>query len=296
MIVVTGGNGQLGRAVLDGLAARLPASEIGTSVRNPEQAERHRRRGIRVRRGDFNDPATLANALEGASQLLIVSVDGTGAPAVQQHRAAIEAAKDVGIPRILYTSHMGASPHSHFAPMIDHHRTEAALEQSGIPYVSLRNGFYASTVTRLLASAMATGTLRAPDDGPVSWTAHTDLAEATVHALMHPADYPSGSRPVLTGQESLDMNAIAAAASEVTGRQIVRVSVSDDDYRSDLISGGAPPEMADLIVGMFAASRAGEFSDVKPTLATVIGRDTTSVRTLLHNTFGRSGTTGDKTL
>ena len=44
--------------------------------------------------------------------------------------------------RILYTSHMGASTTSPFAPMIDHAATEAAQRESGVAFTSLRNRFY----------------------------------------------------------------------------------------------------------------------------------------------------------
>jgi NAD(P)H dehydrogenase (quinone) len=104
------------------------------SVRDPEKARGLQERGIRVRRGDFTDPASLAHAFEDASQVLIVSADATGETAVRQHRTAIEAAKAAGARRILYTSHMGANPSSPFPPMPDHAAAEKALRESGVPY------------------------------------------------------------------------------------------------------------------------------------------------------------------
>lgn len=35
----------------------------------------------------------------------------------------------------------------------------------------------------LMGQALETGKISAPEDGPVSWTAHSDLAEAAVIAL-----------------------------------------------------------------------------------------------------------------
>ena len=78
MIIVTGANGQLGRAVAERLLARVPAERIGVSVRDPEKARELEERGVRVRRGDLDDAAGLAHAVEGASRVLIVSVDKGG--------------------------------------------------------------------------------------------------------------------------------------------------------------------------------------------------------------------------
>src|SRR4051795_5665261 len=142
MIVVTGANGQLGRAIVEHLKARIPAADIGVSVRDPKKAEDL---GVRVRRGDFDDPVSLEHAFEGATQVLIVSAATTGEAALRQHRTAIEAARNAGAERIVYTSHMGANRASAFAPMPDHAATEATLEASTVPFTSLRNGFYAAS-------------------------------------------------------------------------------------------------------------------------------------------------------
>ncbi|MBI0383735.1 NAD(P)H-binding protein, partial [Streptomyces albiflaviniger] len=148
VIIVTGANGQLGRMVAERLLEAVPAEEIGVSVRDVAAARDLGARGVRVRRGDFADPDTLPHAFEGASKVLIVSTSTTGEAAVRGHRTAVAAAAAAGAERILYTSHMGASPSSPFAPMPDHAATEEALRQSGVPFTSLRNGFYVSSAVQ----------------------------------------------------------------------------------------------------------------------------------------------------
>src|SRR4051812_29393754 len=120
MIVVTGATGLLGGAVVERLLARQPAEEIGVSVRDPAKAQALADRGVRVRRGDYDDAASLAHAFDGAGQILLVSAAATGEVALRQHRTAIDAARAAGVRRIVYTSHMGANPASAFAPMPDH--------------------------------------------------------------------------------------------------------------------------------------------------------------------------------
>lgn len=280
MIVVTGGNGQLGRSVVERLLERVPAELVGVSVREPERAGELAERGVRVRRGDFADPASLAHAFEGADQLLLISVDAIGEPAVAAHRAAIEAARTAGVGRILYTSHMGASPTSRFAPMPDHAATEAALQESGVAYTSLRNGFYASSAVMQLGAATRTGVLAAPEDGPVSWTVHADLAEVAARVLTEGGF--DGPTPALTADEAVDLTGVAELASEITGREIRRVVVTEAEYRESLLGHGLPAGAADMLLGMFAASRAGEFAAVDPTLPRLLGRPTTPLREVLR--------------
>ena len=279
MIIVTGANGQLGRAITERLLERVPAAQIGVSVRDPEQARGLEERGIRVRRGDFGDAASLTHAFEGASQVLIVSGGTTGETAVRQHRTAIDTARAAGARRILYTSHMGSNPSSPFPPMTDHAATEVALRDSGVAFTALRNGFYAASALMILGTAVETGELAVPEDGPVAWTTHADLAQAAAIALTEGS--LDGVTPNLTASEAVDMTGIAALASELTGRPIRRVVVPDAEYRAGLVAHGVPAAAADMLLGLFLASRQGEFSHVDPTLARLIGRPPTPMREVL---------------
>ena len=278
MIVVTGATGQLGSRIVQQLLDRVPAAQIGVSVRDPSRAADLTDRGVRVRRGDFTDPASLADAFAGAEQVLIVSSNSTGAEAVAQHTAAIDAARAAGVRRVLYTSHQGAAAGSLFGPMPDHAATEAHL--AGSTFTALRNGFYASTVPLLLGRALETGDLVAPADGPVSWTAHADLAEAAAVILTGGATF-DGPTPPLTAPEALDLADIAGLLSEITGRTITRVVADDEEWRAGLVGHGVPADRATMLLGMFHAARRGEFAATDPTLEKLIGRPPLTVRSLL---------------
>lgn len=279
MIIVTGANGQLGRAIVERLIERVPAEEVGVSVREPAKARALEEQGVRVRRGDFEDAESLAHAFEGASRVLIVSVDSTGETAVRRHRAAIEAARAAGVGRIFYTSHAGSDAISAFPPMVDHAATETALRDSGVAYTSLRNGFYATTAVMQMTGALETDVLAAPEDGPVDWSTHADLAEATAVALSD--EGLEDTILNLTGAEAVDMTGIAAIASELTGRSIRRIVVPDEEYRSGLISQGFPEHAADMVLGIFVASRQRRFTLIDPTLGRLIGRPPTPLQEIL---------------
>ena len=285
MIIVTGATGQLGWQIVERLLTRLPADQLGVSVRNPDKARGLAQQGVRVRQGSFTDAASLVHAFEGATQVLIVSTDTMGEQNVMQHRAAIEGAVAAGARRILYTSHMGASASSHFQACRDHAAAEEALRSSGVPFTSLRHGFYAASALQFLGSATESGRVALPADGPVSWTAHADLAEAAAVILAEEGRF-DGPTPPLTASHALTFDDIAGIATEVTGRTITRTTVSDDQFRDQLVSYGTPTETAEQLVGIFAASRADEFATVDPTLATLLGHEPLSMRALLRKRDG----------
>ncbi|MEU5781557.1 NmrA family NAD(P)-binding protein [Micromonospora lupini] len=286
MIVVTGATGQLGSLIVDRLLERVPASAVAVSVRDVDKATNLARRGVRVRAGDFTDATTLAHAFEGADTILIVSAAIRGPGAVVANRAAIDAAHAAGAKRILYTSHQAASRHSLFPAQLTHAETEEHLAGLGVPFTALRNGFYASTLGYSIGAALETGQLVAPADGPVSWTAHTDLAEAAAIALTDDGVL-DGITPALTASEALDLEAVAALLTDITGRSIRRVVATDEEWRAAAIEGGMPAAAADFTLGLYRAARRGEFDVTDPTLEGLIGHRPTSARSVLEAIVAR---------
>ncbi|UWE10705.1 SDR family oxidoreductase [Actinacidiphila bryophytorum] len=284
MIIVTGATGKLGRRTVDRLLERLPADRVGVSVRDPGKARDLADRGVRVRQGSFDDPASLVHAFEGAEQLLLVSLDRTGEECVSGHRTAIDAAVKAGAGRILYTSQMGAAHDSRFQACRDHAQTEDLLRATGLPWTALRNGFYAASALHFLEHARHTGDIALPADGPVAWTGHDDLAEATAAILTGDGRF-EGPTPPLTGPAALDFDAVAEVAARATGRPFTRTAVPDDTFREQAVAHGAPAPIADLLVSIFAAAREGEFSAVDPTLAGLIGREPVGFATLLERAW-----------
>ncbi|MFB9335906.1 SDR family NAD(P)-dependent oxidoreductase, partial [Actinoplanes octamycinicus] len=196
-----------------------------------------------------------------------------------------DAACAAGVERILYTSHQACSPSSLFAPMSVHAATEEHLAGLGTPFVSLRNGFYASTLGFYLPEALATGRFTVPDDGPVSWTAHADLAEAAAVALTRPEAF-DGVTPPLVADRTWTFEQVAAELSAMLGREITRVVATDEQWRDAAVERGMPPQAADFTLGFFRAARRGEFDVVDPALPTVLDRPTTPLRTTLEAVGG----------
>jgi len=279
MIVITGATGALNGATVDHLLDRVPAREIAVAVRDVTKAQRFGERGVQIRRADYADPASLPAAFTGADQLLLVSSSDPGADHVSLHRSAIDAATAARVGRILYTSHQGAALDSPFSPARGHAATEQLLAQSGIAWTSLRNGFYTHSLAWLAGPWQETGLITVPADGPVSWTAREDLAEAAALILASDGDYDGPT--TLTAAAAPTFSEIAGIASELTGRKIECVVVDSEEWLADRVTAGQPEFVARFTLGMYEAAHEGFFAGIDPLLGALLHREPRSVREIL---------------
>ncbi|MDO7888256.1 NAD(P)H-binding protein [Hymenobacter cheonanensis] len=284
MLVITGATGKLGSQVIEALLRlHVPAGRIVASMRDPQKATTLAAHGVVVRAGDFARPEGLATAFAGADQVLVVSPDKLGEEGRQLSRAAIAAARTAGARRVLYTSHMGAqadSPTQDQAFIKDHAAVEAFLAQAGLPYTALRHGYYAESALHHLGRGLETGELRLPEDGPVSWTTRADLAEADAVGLAHEGQL-DGITPPLTALEAFTFADLAAIASELTGRPVKHVTLTDAQWADEKRAQGTPEHFVNIMLGTYRAMRRGDFAATDPTLAQVLGRQPLTMRDVL---------------
>jgi uncharacterized protein YbjT (DUF2867 family) len=279
MIIVTGATGALNGATVDHLLERVSADHVVVAVRDPAKAQRFAERGVEVRRGDYADPSSLPGAFDGADQLLLVSSSDPRADAVGLHRAAIDAAATAGVGRILYTSHQGAAAATPLGPGRDHAATEQLLRTSGIAWTSLRNGFYAHSLQWLLGPWRETGLITVPADGPVSWTAREDAAEAA--AIILAADGAYDGPTTLTANAAPTFEDIAGIASELTAQKIECEVIGEDPWVAAQVAAGQEEFMARFMLGMYQAAHEGFFAGVDPLLGDLLGREPQTVHDLL---------------
>ena len=209
--VVTGATGQLGSRVFKHLitlvdreshcafsplilagfadcAEHRAAYDVIVSLYNPSGATPTiLDSGVEVRHGDFLKPETLDAAYAGADKLLIVSYPSINYDIrVQSHKAAIDAAKRVGIKHIYYTSLAFASDSEAFV-MKAHLDTEAYLKASGVAYTIIREGIYSESFPLYIGYWDPTrgDEVRIPEgDGGIAWVSREDLGEGTAKIIV----------------------------------------------------------------------------------------------------------------
>jgi NAD(P)H dehydrogenase (quinone) len=266
-IAVTAATGQLGRLAIAALKAR-GASPIALA-RSPEKAADL---GVETRAFDYTiaDPA----ALQGVTTLVLISSNDFNDRA-GQHRRAIQAAKEAGVSRILYTSILKGDA----SPLIlaqDHIATEAALREAGIPATILRNGWYTENYTGALGAALAHGAMiGAAGEGQVASAARKDFAEAIAVTALDASH--AGKTYELAGDTAHTGADFAAAVAKAAGKPVAYVSMPQADYAAALVGFGLPEGFAQILADSDARAGEGALNDTSHTLSRLIGRPTTPI-------------------
>jgi NAD(P)H dehydrogenase (quinone) len=276
-IAITGATGQLGRLVVGKLKEKISPAEIVALARNTAKASDL---GVTVREADYDQPATLEQALFDADTLLLISSSEVGKRAVQ-HRNVIEAAKKTGVKWIVYTSllHADRSP---LSIAEEHRATEAKLKESGIPYTILRNGWYTENYAGSIPGALAGGAfIGSAGEGKISSATREDFAEAAVIVLTGQGH--EGKTYELAGDEAYTLNDLAAEISHQTGKNVPYQNLSEADYAAALTGFGVPEGFAQAIARWDVdASQGALFNDSRQ-LSALIGRPTTPLSTVVAN-------------
>jgi NAD(P)H dehydrogenase (quinone) len=281
MIVVSGASGQLGRRTVEYLRERVDARRVVAVSRTPERLADL---GVATRRADFDDPAGLATAFDGAERLLLISTDAVGQPGVRvrQHTSAIQAAAKAGVGQVLYTSFVRTTdPRNPTFVAPDHAGTEQALVESGLAYTVLRENVYVDLQLFSLPGAVAAGVLATNDgDGATAYLTRDDIA-AVAATLLAEGGYEN-QRLDLTGPAAVTQSELASILSEVTGVPVRYQPLTDDEAVAGMVEhAGMPEPIAQAYATFGRASREGWLNEVTDVVERVSGRRPTSVAEFL---------------
>lgn len=272
MIVVTGASGQLGRLVIQGLLEKLPAAQIVAAVRDPAKGDYFAALGVQVRQADYDQPQSLERAFAGAEKVLLISSSEVGKRA-PQHLAAIAAARKAGVKLLAYTSllHADRSP---LGLAGEHRDTEAALADSGVPHVLLRNGWYSENYTAGVPVALQLGALYGcAGEGRIASAGRADYAAAAV-AVLTAEQAQAGRVYELAGDTSYSLAELAAEISRQTGKSIPYKDLPQADYQAALQGVGLPDWLAAMLADSDAGASRGALFDDSRQLGRLIGRPT----------------------
>ncbi|RZL30608.1 MAG: SDR family oxidoreductase [Pedobacter sp.] len=276
-IAITGATGQLGRVAVEKLKEKTAAENLVALVRTPEKAADL---GIEARVFDYTKPETLVASLNGIDTLLLISGNEIGQREVQ-HKNVINAAKEAGVKRIVYTSLLHAAT-SAMALAPEHAATENALIDSGINYSILRNGWYTENYAGSIAGAIQAGAfIGSAGDGKISSATRQDFAEAA--AVVLTTEGHENKIYELAGDEAYTLSDLAAEISKQTGKDIPYNNLPEADYANILVSFGLPEGFAQILADSDAKASEGSLYTEDKTLSTLIGHPTTPLATVVKN-------------
>lgn len=282
-ILVTGATGHLGRHIVEGLLREgADPGDIVAGGRRLDRLAEFAERGVRVVPLDYDEPATVVDALAGVRRVVLVSGSELG-NRVAQHSVVIDAAAASGVELLAYTSAPNATDTA-LVVAPEHKATEEHLVASGVPWVMLRQGWYNENYLPTALQAAETGVVvSSAGDGRVASAARADFADAAVAVIT--SDGHAGRIYELTGDTAWDFAEFAALVADLSGRAVEYRPVTPDEHARILSAAGLDDSTVGFIVAMDANIRDGLLGQVNGELSRLIGRPTTPLRETLASLF-----------
>jgi NAD(P)H dehydrogenase (quinone) len=279
-VIVTGAAGHLGRLVAEELLERIAPEDLILVTRRPQALADFRARGVDVRHGDFDDPASLPDAFAGGHRMLLIGTDAVGRR-VRQHRTALEAAVAAGVGHVAFTSIVNPVAGNPIgANAWEPGKTETMLRRSGLAWTVLRFGSFAELVLPPAATAVQNGQLVTNNgDGRIGLVSRRDCAAAA--AVVLTTDGHDGRTYDITGPEALSPADLAGLYADLSGQAVKVVDLSDLMLTWVLVGIGTPMRTAWDIAAFGRAVRRGYFDVVDPAFERLTGRAPVALRDVL---------------
>lgn len=254
MIVITGATGNVGRPLVQALAA---AGEQVTAVSRTGSAPA----GARAHQADLSQPETLKPALDGADAVfLLTAADFLANGNLHDVMEIIRAA---GVPRVVLLSSQGVGTQRHPSDLED------AVTQSGLGWTMLRPGNFASNAFQWAESVRTQRTMATPfADVALPTVDPDDIAAVAAAALRDPAH--TGQIYTLTGPAAISPREQAEVIAQVIGEPVQYVELTRDEARTRMLS-YMPAPVVEATLGALGTPSVAE-QEVSPDVAKVLGR------------------------
>ena len=267
MILVTGASGNVGGAVLQELlrssaSVRSMYRSTGDAAKAPA--------GTNPVIADFADRVSLERALDGVDRVYLVC--SPIPQLVELESNMVDVCRVHGIRHLVLNSSLGADTYDKSFPKW-HHAVEEHLRASGIPATILRlesfmqniPAFFASTINSQGAFYAAMG------EAPVGFVDVRDIGAVVAKILT--SDGHAGKTYTLTGPELLNYSQVAAKLSQVLGRPVRYVAITQEQLRPSLRDMGMPPWQVEALADLQAYYADGTGGKVTSDVRDVLGRE-----------------------
>ncbi|SNR47011.1 NAD(P)H dehydrogenase (quinone) [Maribacter sedimenticola] len=276
-IAVTSASGKLGASIVKHLINLIGKENVIGIARTVEKATYL---GVEVRKGDYNNREDFDSALQGVDAVLLVSGMDEPQKRIQQHRNVIEAAKQNGVKKIVYTSIVGDEDKNAFSPIVQSNRqTEKDVQVSGLQWVIGRNGIYIEPDLEYLDTYIKEGKIEnCAGQGKCTYTSREELGYAYAKLLIE--DKHNGRVYNLVG-EPVTQGELAENINKVYGTNLIYNSVSVDSYATDR-KAALGDFIGTVIAGIYEGIKAGA-NDVPSDYEKATGRAPKSLFEMIAN-------------
>jgi uncharacterized protein YbjT (DUF2867 family) len=265
LIAVTGATGEVGGRVARRLAERGAHQRL--VVRDPSRAPRLDGADV-TQASNYEARDEMEAALRGAETLFLVSGE-EARNRVEQHKAAVDAAKAAGVERIVYLSFHDAKPDTAFTFGRDHFHTEEHIRASGLSYAFSRQNIYLDYVPFFAA---ADGVIRGPGgDGRFAPVSRDDVADVVVELITNPDR--DGHAYEVASDEAYTLAEAAERLGKAIGREISYMDETMEEAWASRRPSGEPDWVIEGWITTYVAIAKGELAEPISTVKDLTGHD-----------------------
>ncbi|GEP93645.1 NAD(P)H dehydrogenase (quinone) [Chitinophaga terrae (ex Kim and Jung 2007)] len=289
MILVTGATGNLGEATINSLLDRgIAPNDITALVRDETRSVELKSKGVHIKLGDYQDFESLKSAFRGVDKLLLISSSSDIDKRFEQHKNAINAARETGVGHLIYTSFDMKNLHqSIMGEEVRYHAyTADYLKQTGIPYTLMDNTMYADMIPFLTGTDILNNGISIPaGDGKTPFLPITEMAEALAVVLTTPGH--ENKEYIIAAETAFSFSEIADLLSDITGKAITYHQPEASSYIAQLVQTGASEEDAAYLARFCVAIANREFDTQKSDVKQLLGRSPVSLKDFLKNAYSQ---------
>jgi|SRR5215472_2868738 len=266
MILITGANGTVGKAVLHEVAKT--GAPHRAMYRSKDEAAKTPT-GTQTAIADFSDKASLASALQDAESLYLVC--SPIPQLVELESNVIDAAQSEGVKRIVLNSAFGAADYPKSFPSW-HRKVEDKLKATKMAHCILRpNSFMQNIVAYYAPTIRTQGAFYGSyGDARISYIDVRDLAAVAARALTSSA--LDGKTLELNGPEALTSEEIAQKISARTGAGARYVDIPLEAQRKAMLDQKMPEWQVTALLDLQEYYINGQGGEVDRVLADSLGR------------------------
>ncbi len=265
-ILITAVSGQLGRAIAKRAIVEFGMENVLGAARTPEKAGDL---GIKIFKGDYDSKEDFDFALKGVDAVLLISSMGAAEDRIVQHRNVINAAKEAGVKKIVYTSIIGKEGSSTFDAVVRSNRqTEEDIKNSGLNFAIGRNALYIEPDIEFLNNYIMAGKIEnCAGDGKCSYTTRDELAIAYTQLLKN--DNLNGNVYNLAG-EAITQTELVGCFNKYFNTELVFESLGAEEYLKWQLQHNGE-YLGPIIAGIYTKIKNSEF-EVTSNFENIVGR------------------------
>lgn len=277
-ILITGATGHLGSAVIEQLLTKISSRQISVITRKEEKQRDFGAKGFNAFLGNYDDVASIENAMQGVDTVLLIS-GGDQGDMMQEHKNVVDTAMKSGVKCIVYTSRSMRDKTTLVNQlMVRHFETEDYIKASGLKYTFFRNILNMDAIPQFIGGmvALEKGIFLPAGDGKVAFALRSEMGEAMANVLLN--EECENKTYNFTGDKAYSFDDIATVLTELSGKEVKYNDVETTAFEVMMKQRNVPEPLVQKIVDFVTDIKNNQEADIYSDLGKALGREPASLK------------------